>query len=197
MPETTMIVPEDLDQLRLKANLLKDEWVSEIERGLKHMQPVIRREFRVKGIFGFLADPLVSFGTEKYIKSARKIANKQLNIAMECAMEIIKDEHPAEVIDEYFEKFREYDILYRYAKKSHDKFELIVNSLKNEFILRIEDTVRLLSAKPLEGKNGFSSVADVYKSAYKYNVNSAKRAQEEQLKYIKERVELIRNDKTL
>ncbi|MHA1997343.1 MAG: hypothetical protein ACTSU9_04435, partial [Promethearchaeota archaeon] len=32
---------------------------------------------------------------------------------------------------------------------------------------------------------------------YKYNVNSAKRAQEEQLKYIKERVELIRNDKTL
>ncbi|MHA1681928.1 MAG: hypothetical protein ACTSUE_13400, partial [Promethearchaeota archaeon] len=71
------------------------------------------------------------------------------------------------------------------------------SSLKNEFILRTEDTVRLLSAKPLEGKNGFSSVADVYKSAYKYNVNSAKRAQEEQLKYIKERVELIRNDKTL
>ncbi|MBD3188709.1 hypothetical protein GF325_17915 [Candidatus Bathyarchaeota archaeon] len=192
-----MHVPEDDDLLSLKRELLEREWTNEIDKGLQYIKPIIKKEFHVGGVLGVFADPFISLGTRSYIKTARTTALRQMQVAIDCAMDIIKGKSFDLAVDEYFPDFLKLDILYRYSTKDHPKLDDIVSSLREEFTLRIEDTVRLLSANPPRGKETFNSVVDVYRGAYGNDISEAQKAQERQLRRVTDRAECVRVYKDL
>ncbi|MHA1699542.1 MAG: hypothetical protein ACTSWN_11930 [Promethearchaeota archaeon] len=192
-----MIESNDYKDIEHKISLLKEDWYTEIEKGLNHLKPIIKKEFSIPSFFGFnLWNPFVDIGANTYINNAKKIAIKQMDIAFQCAIEAIDTNDLKASIDKYFPRFLELDELYRRARRNHEKFDDIVNSLREEFTLRIQDTINLLTAKP---KNNLKieHVGDVYKIAYNNDFYKAKKIQEQEIAYIEKRISWVQKHKNL
>ena len=191
-----MLDANQLNDIEARVRLLKEDWVGEIDRGLKHLHPLIQDEFRVKGILGFISDPFVDMGATAYLKGLRKTALRQMDIALDCAMEAIDREDINTAVEKHFPRFLELDEIYKNARKTHHKFAEIKQSLHDEFVLRVQDTIRLLTAKSPDKGKCFTSAADVYKIAYK-DISEAKRIQELELEHVKTRTDMVREDEKL
>ncbi|MHA1847517.1 MAG: hypothetical protein ACTSYS_15670 [Promethearchaeota archaeon] len=197
-----MVSPVNPQDIENNKRLLEKEWMGEIEKGLNYLNPIIQEEFRVKGLFNWISEQIVSFGIQTYIKIAKNTAKLQMNIVFDCAMEIINkgnnvtNDEFNDVIDKYLPKFLKLDVLHSNAKKKHPLFKEIEESLKQEFVLRVKDTIRLLKARPANSRKTCSSIKDIYNAAYK-NPEEMKEIQEKEFNFIKHRVKIIMENKDI
>ena len=186
----------DTEIIENNIKILKEEWISELVLGLKDIEPIVKNEFELKGIVGLISNPFIDLGAVTYLRSMRKTALRQLNIAIACAreaMEIGVDE----AVEKYFDKFARLDEIYSAANKSHPKFKDIELSLRKEFELRIVDSIRLMQVKPTDGIPEIKSISDIYKIAYDDDIVEAVEIQKEQILLVAERIEIVRKHESL
>lgn len=191
MPDQPL--PEDIET---RVRLLKEDWIAEIDRGLRHIRPFIQEQFHVNGIIGLISDPFIDMGATAYLKTMRKTALRQMDVALACALEAIKIGDTRAAVDKHFPRFLDLDEIFKNARKGHRKIADIKLSLHDEFVLRVEDTVNLLTAPPADRLAQVAAVGDVYKLAYN-GISDAKTIQERELAHVKERIDMVREDETL
>jgi hypothetical protein len=178
------------------ARLLKADWTAEIDAGVKHVIPLIKRVFRPDGLLGFIADPFLELAAVAFLRSSRKIGIKQMDITLQCAVEAIESGNTDIIIEKHARKFVGLDEMAEYGRKSHPLYKDLVKSLDAEFTLRVQETIGLLSARS-PGGAAFTSVPEIYQAAYNHDANRAREIHERELGYIEERIRMVKEHEDL
>ncbi|MFX0102572.1 MAG: hypothetical protein ACFFCS_23600 [Candidatus Hodarchaeota archaeon] len=175
------------------SKILMDGFKEDINQGMKDLLPMIKEEFELKGIIGLITNPFIDLAAISYFKGMKRTAFKQMAISFECARESLETGNFDGTVEKHFPRFLKLDELYINAKKRHPKFKDIIESLKQEFTLRIKDLIRLISEKPNNEPGQFNTIGEIYKSVYKNDVDAAKTIQLNELSYIEDRINMVKN----
>jgi hypothetical protein len=191
-----MATPATHDQIDVNARLLKADWIAEIDFGVKHMVPVIRRLFRPDGLLGFIADPFIDLAAVAFLKSSRKTGIKQMGITIQCAKEAIETNMLDASIQKHAKQFVDLDEMFVYGKKTHPCFKDMEKSLQEEFALRVEETTGLLAARQPAG-GAITSAPDIYKVAYDHDIDKARKVHDQEFGFIEDRLRMVREHEGL
>ncbi|NMC06882.1 MAG: hypothetical protein GYA24_16810 [Candidatus Lokiarchaeota archaeon] len=184
------------DQVDVIARLLRNDWIAEIDAGVQHLIPVIKRIFRPDGLLGFIADPFIDLAAVTFLRSSRKIGIKQMDVTIQCAKEAISTGALEVAIAKHVNAFVELDEMHVYGQKSHPGFKDLEASIRAEFALRAEETSWLLAARPSPGQQ-LVSAPDVYKAAYNNDVEKARKVHAAELGFIEDRLRMVREHEGL
>jgi hypothetical protein len=185
-----MAIPDTRDQLDANALLLRADWIAEIDSGVKHMVPVIRRIFRPDGLLGLIADPFIDLAAITFLKSSRKTGIRQMDVTIQCAKEAIETGVLDSAVKKHAKRFVDLDEMFVYGQKSHPRFKEMEKSIYDEFALRVQETTWLLSAKPPDGRT-ITIAPDIYKIAYNNDVDKARNVHAKELGFIEDRLRMV------
>ncbi len=191
-----MADPAISDPIDTNAKLLKADWIAELNFGVKHMIPMIKRVFRPDGLLGFLADPFIDLAAVAFLKSSKRTGIRQMNITIQCAKEAIGTGMLDASIAKYEKSYIDLDDMFVYGKKTHPRFKDMERSLHEEFTLRAMETSWLLAAKPPSGGT-ITSAPDIYKIAYNNDINKAKEVHARELGFVMDRIRMVREHEGL
>jgi hypothetical protein len=191
MVTPTISVPVDAN-----ARLLKADWIAELNYGVKHMVPMIKRVFRPDGLLGIIADPFLDLAAVAFLKSSKRTGFKQMDITIQCAKEAIETGELDVSIKKYEKKYVDLDEMFVYGKKTHPRFKDMEKSLQEEFALRVKETTWLLAARPPAGE-AITSAPDIYKIAYNHDVDKAKEVHAQELGFIEDRLRMVKDHEGL
>jgi hypothetical protein len=191
-----MATPTSSDPVDANARLLKADWIAELNYGVKHMVPMIKRVFRPNGLLGIIADPFIDLAAVAFLKSSKRTGFKQMDITIQCAKEAIEAGVLDASIKKYEKRFVDLDEMFVNGKKTHPRFKDMEKSLHDEFALRVEETTWLLAARPPAG-GAITSAPDIYKIAYDRDIDRARKVHAQELGFIEDRLRMVREHEGL
>ncbi len=191
-----MVNPAISDPVDANARLLKADWIAELNYGVKHMVPIIKRVFRPSGLLGLIADPFLDLAAVTFLKSSKRTGFKQMDITIQCAKEAIETGALDASIKKYEKRFVDLDEMFVYGKKTHPRFKEMERSLHEEFALRVKETTWLLAARPA-AEGAITSAPDIYKIAYDHDIDKAKVVHSQELGFIEDRLRMVREHEGL
>ena len=186
-----MSIHDPRDQINTNARMLRADWIAEIDSGVQHMVPVIRRIFRPDGLLGFLADPFIDLAAVAFLKSSKRTGIKQMDITIQFAREAIETGAIDDVVKNHAKRFVDLDEMYVYGQKSHPRFKEMEKSIYDEFSVRAKETAMLLGTRPPDGK-AITCAPDIYKIAYRNDVDKARQVHAQELGFIEDRLRMVR-----
>ncbi len=132
------------DKFKKNSELLKEYWISEIEDTLENIKNYLKHFF--SGVWGWLFNKFVVFIFDFFLSpEVREKSITQLSPILEGA-KILNSNNLDDIIEQFFEEFKENDLGYIRCKHKHKKFPELVEKMRQNFITRVTGTHKLLLA---------------------------------------------------
>jgi hypothetical protein len=126
------------------AQIVKEEMVREMDKGLDHIQVSLGRMYG--GLTGWFLNPIARLIYNLMArKDIRDKAINQIDIILDCAMKY-RGENLEELIEENFDAYISNDQSFHHCKKQHKAYPAIEGIMKEVFKHRIEPAHRLLTS---------------------------------------------------
>ncbi|MHA1145212.1 MAG: hypothetical protein ACTSRW_10780 [Candidatus Helarchaeota archaeon] len=173
----------DHDLIKKNTKILRDYWIVELDNELKQIQKQVKHFY--KGIVGFFVNPIAGLVYDFFLTpDIREKTINTIDVYLEAASRKIT---PAQIIEGYFDKFKENDLSYIRCKHYHEKFPELLERIKRSLVTRVISTRQLLCS------NG-ECYEDLIRNTYE-NEDVARVELKKQLDYLEENLEFaIKHD---